>query len=165
MSGNSAAPAKVMDIATGSEKEVEVTAPFHVSARRQRVVIQGLIIECLIGIHAIEHEMSQRVSIDVELVRREPDDPTDESYARVMCYETVINQIRAIATEGHTKLVETLAERIAEACQLNYPDITALTIAVNKIDPFPHVASVGVQLERVFDPSPSPPRDTRNTSQ
>lgn len=165
MSRIGAAPAKVMAIATGSEKETEVIAPHHVGARCQRVLIQGMIIDCLIGIHEREHEASQRVSIDVELVRREPDDPTDENYARVMCYETVINQIRAIAAEGHIKLVETFAERIAEACQLKYPDITALNIAINKIDAFPDVASVGVRLERIFYTPPKLLSETGRISQ
>jgi len=153
MSKNSAAPAKVMAIASGSGKALVTNGLHRASTRWQRVRIDGMIIECLIGVHECEHQAPQRVSIDVELVRREPDDPTDEIYARVMCYESVINMVRDIAGEGHIKLVETFAERIAEACTLKYPTISALNITVNKIDVFRDVAKVGVRLERVFDPA------------
>ena len=154
MSENRVAPAKVIAIVADSEARAAAPVDFPDSGGRwQRVRIEGMVIECLIGVHECELEAPQRVSIDVELVRREPDDPTDEIYARVMCYETVINKIRAIAAEGHIKLVETFAERIADACTAKYPALAALNIAVNKIDVFPDVAKVGVRLERVFDPA------------
>jgi len=121
--------------------------------RWQQVHIEGMIIECLIGVHDFERQSPQRVSIDVELIRREPDHSTDENYAQVMCYETVINKIRDIAAEGHIKLIETFAERIAEVCQQEYPALAVLKVAVNKIDIFPDVAKVGVRLERIFDPA------------
>ena len=151
---NNVAPANVIAIATENfEGPVTTTGPHDAAGRWQRVCIDGMIMECMIGIHECEHQAPQRVSIDVELVRREPDDPTDEVYARVMCYETIINMIRAIAEQGHIKLVETFAERIADVCILKYPEITALNISVNKIDVFPDVANVGVRLERVFEPA------------
>jgi len=154
MSKNSVAPANVIAIPTENiEVSCTVTDPHDAVGRWQRVRIDGLIMECMIGIHKYEHQAPQRVSIDVELVRREPDDPTDEVFARVMCYETVINRIRAIAEQGHIKLVETFAERIADACIAKYPEISALNISVNKIDVFPDVAKVGVRLERVFEPA------------
>ena len=147
---------------TKSEEGVTTIDIHGASDRWQRVRIDGMIIECLIGIHEFERQAPQRVSIDVELVRREPDDPTDEIYARIMCYETVINKIRAIAAEGHIKLIETFAERIAETCYLEYPEITALNVTVNKIDVFPDIAKVGVRLERVFEPTAEHPREIRN---
>jgi dihydroneopterin aldolase len=162
MSRNSATSVTVMAPARESEDGAAVIVPHRAGERWQRVRIDGMVIECLIGIHDFEHQAPQRVSIDVELVRREPDDPTDEVYARVMCYETLINKIRAIAAEGHIKLIETFAERIAEACYSEYPEISALNVTVNKIDIFTDVAKVGVRLERVFDPVPEHPREIRN---
>lgn len=154
MSKNNVASANVIAIPMETvEGALTMTDTNGAIGRWQRVHIDGMIIECLIGIHECEHQAPQRVSIDVELVRREPDDPTDEVYARVMCYETIINMIRAIAEQGHIKLVETFAERIADACILKYPEISALNISVNKIDVFPDVAKVGVRLERVFEPA------------
>ena len=68
-----------------------------------------------------------------------------------MCYETVIEKVRAIAMEGHIKLFETLAERIADTCHFDYPDVTVLNVKVSKIDVFSGVAKVSVQLERNFE--------------
>ena len=51
----------------------------------QRIHVEGLIITCLIGIH--EHELlePQRIQVDIELMRREPDNPTNDNYGRVIC--------------------------------------------------------------------------------
>jgi len=100
MSKNSAAPAKVMAIATGSDKALVTNGLYRASTRWQRVRIDGMIIECQIGVHECEHQAPQRVSIDVELVRREPDDPTDEIYARV----TSTSDINSGRHNGNTGL-------------------------------------------------------------
>ena len=162
MSRNSVASARALTPATGPKIGSSAIDLRRDGDRWQKVRIDSMIIECLIGIHEFERQTPQRVSIDVELVRREPDDPTNEIYARVMCYETVIDKIRAIAADGHIKLIETFAERIAEACQQEYPALAALNVAVNKIDVFPDVAKVGVQLERVFDVTAERTHEIRN---
>jgi dihydroneopterin aldolase len=162
MSRNGVAAATVLAPKTKLEEGTLPKAFSGDGGKWQRVRIDDMVIECLIGIHSHEHKTPQRVSIDIELVRPEPDDPTDEIYARVMCYETVINKIRAIASEGHIMLIETLAERIAEACQREYPAISELNVTVNKLDVFPDVAKVGVRLERIFDSVVEPAHKTRN---
>lgn len=162
MPRNSLASATVLAPATEPEEGSSAIDLRRAGDRWQQVHIDGMIIEYLIGVHEFERQSPQRVSIDVELVRREPDNPTDENYARVMCYETVINKIRAIAAEGHIKLIETFAERIAEVCQQEYPALAVLKVAVNKIDIFPDVAKVGVRLERFFDPTAESANKTRN---
>ena len=113
MSKDSAVP----DMAITSTSEQPMLAIDHENSgncdRWQRVQIEGLVLDCRIGIHDHEKRHSQRIRIDIELVRRELENPTEDVYGRVMCYETVIEKVRAIAMEGHIKLIETLAERIA----------------------------------------------------
>jgi 7,8-dihydroneopterin aldolase/epimerase/oxygenase len=116
----------------------------------QRVHIEGLVIKCLIGIHDHEITNPQRICIDVELTRREPKIPTKDIYARVMCYETIVKKIQAMVAEKHIKLVETLAEQIADTCQIDYPNLHSLKVGVSKLDVFSDVSKVGVQLERNY---------------
>jgi dihydroneopterin aldolase len=65
----------------------------------------------------------------------------------VVDYEQVANQIRAIVAAGHVRLVETLAERIAEACLADGRVLLA-RIRVEKLDIFPDATSAGVEIER-----------------
>ena len=133
-------------------RELDTNAKDQIDFERwQRIHIEGLVIECLIGIHDHEKTNPQRICIDVELCRREPKTPTNEIYSRVMCYETIINKIRAMAQEKHIKLVETLAEQIADTCQTDHPGLHSLKVQVSKLDVFSDVSKVGVQLERNYE--------------
>ncbi len=117
----------------------------------QRIHVEGLIITCLIGIREQELLQPQRIQVDIELVRGEPSNPTNDNYGRVMCYQAVVEKVRVMASDGKIKLVETLAERIADICYADYPDLTSLNIKVGKPDIFPDVSMVRVELERIFN--------------
>lgn len=117
----------------------------------QRIHIEGLIVTCLIGIREQELLQPQRIQIDIELVRREPYKPTNDNYGQVICYQAVVEKVRAMAFEGNIKLVETLAERIADSCYADYPDLTSLNVKIGKPDIFADVSMVCVELERIFD--------------
>jgi hypothetical protein len=62
-------------------------------------------------------------------------------------YEKVANLVRSIVGSGHMRLVETLAERIAEAC-LTDARVRLVRIRVEKLDVFPDAVSAGVEIER-----------------
>ena len=55
--------------------------------------------------------------------------------------------VRGIVAAGHVRLVETLAERIAEAC-LSDPRVHLARVRVEKLDIFADAASAGVVIER-----------------
>jgi len=67
--------------------------------------------------------------------------------SRVVDYEKVAATVRSIVAAGHIRLVETLAERIAEAC-LTDPRVHLARIRVEKLDIFADAASAGVEIER-----------------
>jgi dihydroneopterin aldolase len=70
-----------------------------------------------------------------------------DELTRVVDYEAVANAVRAIVAAGHVRLVETLAERIAEACLADGRVVSA-RVRVEKLDIFPDAASAGVEVER-----------------
>jgi dihydroneopterin aldolase len=70
-----------------------------------------------------------------------------DELSRVVDYGAVADSVRAIVAGGHVRLVETLAERIAEACLADHRVITA-RIRVEKLDILPDAESVGVEVER-----------------
>ena len=125
------------------------------SARGLRhVFLRDMVLQASIGVHPPEHEATQRVRINVDLgVEDDGSRPLSRSAVgkdelpRVVDYERIANSVRAIVAAGHTRLVETLAERIAEAC-LTDPRVQPRAGRVEKLDVFPDSASAGVEIER-----------------
>ena len=125
------------------------------AARKLRhVFLRDMVLPASIGVHAHEHEATQRVRVNVDLGVEDPgagglSRPAvgRDRLVRVVDYETVADAVRAIVSTGHVLLIETLAERIAEAC-LTDPRVELARIRVEKLDVFADAASAGVEIER-----------------
>ncbi len=122
------------------------------AARRLRLVfVRGLALQARLGIYPHEKAQAQRVVIGVELAVEDESAPAEigpDELRRVVNYESVVRAARAAAEDGHTLLVETLAERIATAA-LADPRVVSARVTVEKPDAFPDAATVGVTIERV----------------
>lgn len=115
--------------------------------RLDRVLIRDLVLSASIGIHAHEHLAPQRVKINVELRVDKRTPASDDDISSVVSYEDIVNGIRKIVDQGHIKLVETLAERIAEL-SLRDERVVSATVRVEKPDVEPDAAGVGVEIHR-----------------
>lgn len=127
-------------------------APIASAAQLLRhVFLRDMILAASIGVHAHEHEAKQRIRINVDLgVLDEPArnaTPGPDLLSRVVDYEAVADRIRAIVAAGHVRLLETLAERLAETCLLD-PRVRLARIRVEKLDIFADMLAVGVEIER-----------------
>jgi len=119
--------------------------------RLRLVFVRGLALQARLGVHPHEKAAPQRVVIGVELAVEDDAAPSavgGDDMRRVVDYERVVKAARATAASGHTLLVETLAERIAEAA-LADPRVVRARVTVEKPDAFPDAASVGVMIERI----------------
>ena len=114
----------------------------------RHVFIHDLVLACSIGVHGHERQSDQRVRINLDLAVQEDDLSLNDDLENVVCYENIADRIRAIVGQGHVKLVETLAEKIAGVC-LNDKRIRSLSVRVEKLDVFADAASAGVEIERV----------------
>src|ERR1700733_10771859 len=120
----------------------------------RHVFLRDLVLPASIGIYPHEHAALQRVRINIDL-GVEDDGARSLSRARVgrddlsrvVDYEKVAATVRRLVAAGHGRLVETLAERIAEAC-LTDPRLHMARIRVEKLDIFPDATSAGVEIER-----------------
>ncbi len=131
-------------------------APRIASSTRalRHVFLRDLVLSASIGVYPHEHAAHQRVRINVDL-GVEDDGARALSRARVgrddlsrvVDYEKVASTVRSIVSAGHVRLVETLAERIAEAC-LADPRVHLARIRVEKLDIFADATSAGVEIER-----------------
>jgi len=119
--------------------------------RRIRLVfVRGLVLQASLGVYPHEKAAPQRVVIGIELAVEDDAAPNSvgaDDLRRVVDYERVVKAARATAAAGHTLLVETLAERIAEAALADGRVLRA-RVTVEKPDAFPDAASVGVAIER-----------------
>jgi dihydroneopterin aldolase len=120
----------------------------------RHVFLRDLVLTASIGIYPHEHAVRQRVRINVDLAVE--DDGARalsragvgrDELSRVVDYERVADTVRSIVAGGHIKLVETLAERIAEAC-LEDRRVHSARIRIEKLDIFPDATSAGVEVER-----------------
>ena len=120
----------------------------------RHVFIRDLCLLASIGVHRHEHEAKQRIRINIDLgVEDDGARPFSrasigrDELSRVVDYEAVTRNTRALVGAGHVNLVETLAERIAEQCLAN-PLVQLARVRVEKLDVFADVGSVGVEIER-----------------
>ncbi len=125
----------------------------------RHVFLRDMVLLASVGVHAFEHEATQRIRVNVDLAveddgaqstsRAAPNftQTGRDELSRVVDYEAVAQSVRAIVAAGHVSLLETLAERVAEAC-LADPRVHLVRIRVEKLDIFADTASVGVEIER-----------------
>ena len=120
----------------------------------RHVFLRDLVLSASIGIYPHEHAARQRVRINVDL-------GVEDDGARALSragwdatscrgwWTTRRSPPRCVSIvgAGHVRLVETLAERIAEAC-LTDPRVHLARVRVEKLDIFADAASAGVEIER-----------------
>ena len=130
--------------------------PRYADATRatRHVFIRDLVLTASIGVHPHEHAARQNVRINIDLAVTD-DAGTKFSRAavgqddlgRVVDYEAIVNRVRAIVAAGHVQLVETLAERLCEACLADTRVLIA-RVRVEKLEVFADATSAGVEIER-----------------
>ena len=115
----------------------------------RRVFLKDLVLHAAIGVHPHEHGVTQRVRVNIAFgVADEPGLAIGrDDLSRTVSYERVVQLVKRIIDEGHVRLVETLAERIA-AGVLADRRIRVIRVMIEKLDVFTELDSVGVEIER-----------------
>ncbi len=125
----------------------------------RHVFIRNLVLAAHIGVYPHEHGGTQRVCVNLDLgVDDDPAQDGIDRLDRVVSYEPIAQSIRTLVSEGHVRLVETLAERIA-AMALTDPRVALARVRVEKLDVFADAASAGVEVVRTRGLSTSRPNN------
>jgi len=111
------------------------------------ILIRDLRVEALIGIHKRERHVPQTVAIDLDIGLPGEAVFASDRIADTIDYEQVVLKIRALATSGHFRLVETLADRVARLLLEDF-DAPWVRVSAAKIGILPNVRLVGVAIER-----------------
>ena len=117
------------------------------AAGLRHVFVRDLVLPCNIGVHLHEKGRTQRVRINLDLGVWEGDGQHEDRLENVVCYEDIVTRVRAVTSDGHDNLAETLAERIASLC-LQDSTCRSVRVRVEKLDVFEDAKSVGVEIER-----------------
>ncbi len=100
-----------------------------------------------IGAYEHEKDTAQPIRINVDLSVDENDNDIDDRLENVVCYDSIVAEIRVILAAGHVHLVETLAEQIADMA-LQDKRVLSVRVRVEKLRAIPEAAAVGVEIER-----------------
>src|SRR3954467_8668371 len=110
------------------------------------VFIRNLELLAHIGVYRHEEGRMQPVRINLDLATDELADAGD-MLENVVDYAVIEKRIRAIIAEGHVKLAETLAERVAAAC-FEDARVRTVRVRVEKLEALTSAESVGIEIER-----------------
>ncbi|TWI56802.1 dihydroneopterin aldolase [Pseudomonas duriflava] len=112
-----------------------------------KVFIEGLEVDTVIGVYDWEREIRQCLRLDVCMgwdIR--PSAERDE-LDKTLNYAAVAERILAFAHQSSFQLVETFAERLAECLQKEF-NLPWLRLKITKPGAVPTAAGVGVEIER-----------------
>jgi len=111
------------------------------------IVIRELRVDVRIGIHRREQHVLQTVSVDLEIGVPGSAVFASDKVADTIDYEQVALRIRALASSGHFRLVETFADRIA-ALLIGDFGSPWVKVSAAKLGILANAKYVGVTIER-----------------
>ena len=122
--------------------------PLSTTPATDRILVQGLEFETIIGILPDERETPQPLRIDLVLeVDSFREAAASERIDRTVDYAAVSRRVTELAREGRFQLVETLAETTCEALLSEFP-IRRVTLRALKPHALAEAAGVGVEITR-----------------
>lgn len=126
-----------------------VFAPWADQPPLRCLFLKNMVLDAHIGVFPHEQGVTQRIRVSVHFG---VDDRTDlevgpDDLSRTVSYERVVQLVHRIVREGHVRLVETLAERIASGV-LADARVRVVRVRIEKLDVFDEIEAVGVEIER-----------------
>jgi dihydroneopterin aldolase len=118
----------------------------------RRLFVRNLVVDANIGIHAVEKEGAQRLTLDVDLyVPLAVSTPRHDRIHEVVDYDFIRLTIRHRIEQGHINLQETLVDDIARTL-LAHPAVRAVRVASAKPDVYADVDAVGIEVLHFKEP-------------
>lgn len=111
------------------------------------VFLKGLRIESVIGVHAWERAIRQRLEVDLELAVDATPAAASDCLDDAVDYAALAETLSRTAAESDCRLLEALAERLAAAV-LAASGGSWLRLTLSKPGAVPAARAVGVTIER-----------------
>ena len=107
-----------------------------------KVLVEDLRLEAYVGLHAPERDQLQTIAIDIICTLVDPK-VTYEELETSVDYVPIVEEVRRVATTQKRRLIETLAEEIAEIC-LKDTNTGSVVVSVRKPHKFSGIKAVGI---------------------
>ena len=112
-----------------------------------RVFVEGLRVETIIGIHPWEREVRQRLVVQLEVAVDVAAVAATDNIDLTIDYSALADRVRGFIRDGRYRLLETLAEETAAMIQQEF-GVSWLRLKVGKPGAVITASEVGVQIER-----------------
>ncbi len=114
----------------------------------RHIFVRELAVDTVIGVHPHEKLKPQRILVSLDIAAEETGEPGSDRLADVVDYDRIVETARALAREGNVNLLETLAERIAQATLPLDGRILTVRVSISKPDIYDDAKAVGIEIER-----------------
>jgi dihydroneopterin aldolase len=111
------------------------------------IIIEGLAIETVIGIHAWEQQMPRPMRFDLELGFDIREAAASDQIRDAVDYHAVSQALMALTQARQFRLIEALAEAAARMIFEQFP-ISTLRMTIGKPGAVPEAKTVAVRIER-----------------
>ncbi|AYQ55989.1 Dihydroneopterin aldolase (EC [Bathymodiolus thermophilus thioautotrophic gill symbiont] len=112
------------------------------------VFIQGLKIDCVIGIYDWEREIRQEITLDIEMSADIKAASETDHIDQTLDYKAVSKRLIDFVKTSEFQLVETLAEKITQIIIQEF-GVEKVKLTLNKGEAVTGAQGVGVIIERV----------------
>lgn len=114
-----------------------------------RVFLEGLKVETLIGVYDWEREIRQNLWLDVSLAYDCAPAARDDDISKALDYDALSRHIRSWAAEQNFELIETFGERLCQEIH-RFAGITDIELRINKAGAVADCQAVGIRIRRTF---------------
>jgi dihydroneopterin aldolase len=112
-----------------------------------KIFLSALNVECIVGIWEWERRVKQTVIIDVEMAADIRRAAASDRIEDTIDYKRVAKRLIAFVGDSQFKLVETLAERIAQLIVTEF-NVGWVRVRLNKQGAIRGARDVGIEIER-----------------
>lgn len=118
-----------------------------INGNRDRLRLNGLEIECVIGDRAEERAREQRIMLDLVLTCGLRAAGASDALCDTVDYAALADVIRRKVRAARCRMIERAAELAAQVC-LEDPRVTEVMVRVEKAGAVPGLRSAAVEIER-----------------
>lgn len=112
-----------------------------------KLFIDNLIIDTIIGVHNWERQLKQRIELDIILQLAHNKAAKTDQLSDALDYDALCTQLTAFVSELNCQLIETLAEKIADYL-LTHTLISSLTLTLRKPGAVKQAQCIGITIKR-----------------
>lgn len=112
-----------------------------------QIHIRDLRLRCIIGVYETERTERQDIVINLTLAGDFSAAGRSDDIADAVDYKVLKTQVIKLVESSEFRLIETLAERVAEIC-LSHPKVRRVTVSVDKPGALRFARSVAFEITR-----------------